>query len=310
MIAGPTAVGKSEAAILLAKALSGEVISADSMQVYRGMDIGTAKLTKEQMQGVRHHLIDCLDPRESFDVIRFQAMVNQAIDDILERGHLPILAGGTGFYMQAVRYQICFTQDASDPDIRSQLEETAGREGPRKLHDMLREADPESAEAIPEGNVKRVIRALEYYQTTGERISEHNRKMRLRQSAWNDLCAVLYDEREALYERINKRVDEMVSRGLVAEVKKLRDLGCRPDMVSMQGIGYKEIFDYLEQRCTLEEAISQIKQNSRHFAKRQMTWYRREKDILWIPAGSRQSVSRIVDELIDQICVKKRIWPE
>ena len=301
MIAGPTAVGKSDVAVRLALALSGEVVSADSMQVYRGMDIGTAKMTAEEMQGVPHHLIDCVDPREDFDVLRFQQMALEAIDGIRQRGHLPILAGGTGFYMQAIRYRIPFTKDAADPAIRQELEELAASRGAEYLHELLAEADPEYAAAIPAGNVKRVVRALEYFRTTGEPISEHNRKMRERESAWNDVCAVLYDDREVLYERINARVDTMIEKGLVREVERLREQGCTRHMVSMQGIGYKEIFAYLEHECTLEEAIDAIKSDSRHFAKRQMTWYRREKDILWVPAGSKQPVEEVTGFLIRHI---------
>jgi tRNA dimethylallyltransferase len=298
IIAGPTAVGKSESAIELALRIGGEVISADSMQVYRGMDIGTAKIMPEEMRGVPHHLIDILDPYEPFDVTIFRSNAKEAVRDIVTRGHIPILTGGTGFYIQALLYDIDFTEDAQNPAVRRKYEDLGARIGSEELHRLLKERDPEAAEAIPAGNRKRVIRALEYYEVTGEKISVHNRRMREREAAYNCAFFVLTDERELLYRRINERVTRMIEAGLVDEVKALRSQGCRRGMVSMQGIGYKEILDHLDGLCTLEEAADRIRLESRHFAKRQLTWFRRERDVIWIDRQMYPSTDRITDYMI------------
>lgn len=282
ILAGPTAVGKTALSVQLAKAVGGEIISADSMQVYRHMDIGSAKITAGQMQGVSHHLIDILEPWEDFNVVVFQQKCRECLRGIYERGRLPILAGGTGFYIQAVLRDIDFTENEEDGGYRLELERLAQTEGPERLHGMLAEVDGASAAAIPAGNVKRVIRALEYYHLTGQRISEHNARERLRENSYNACYFVLNDDREKLYGRIERRVDLMLENGLVEEVKRLREMGCRRGQTAMQGLGYKEILDYLEGRCTLEEAVYLIKRDTRHFAKRQLTWFRREKDVIWV----------------------------
>ncbi len=283
ILAGPTAVGKTELSLRLAKAIGGEIISADSMQVYRRMDIGSAKIMPEERDGVPHHLIDVLEPTEEFHVVRFQQMVKEVLPGIYGRGRIPILVGGTGFYIQAVLYDIDFTENEEDTLYRRQLEQTAARKGNSYLHRMLEEVDPESAQAIHENNVKRVIRALEFHRLTGQKISGHNEAERQKQAAYNACYFVLSDDRAALYGRIEKRVDAMLAAGLVDEVASLKAEGCTGDMVSMQGLGYKEILCCLNGEITLERAVYLIKRNTRHFAKRQLTWFRREKDVIWIP---------------------------
>jgi tRNA dimethylallyltransferase len=282
VLAGPTAVGKTKASIGLAKAVNGEIISADSMQVYRHMDIGSAKIKPEEMQGVRHHLIDVLEPWEEFNVVYFKQECDRCIKEIYERGHIPILAGGTGFYIQAILRDIDFTREENDTEYRKYLEKLAEEKGAEYLHDMLKEADPEAAKQIHANNIKRTVRALEYYRQTGGKISEHNEQERRKESAYNSCYFVLNDKRELLYERIDKRVDEMLAEGLLEEVKKLKGMGLKRDMVSMQGLGYKEILDYLDGIYTYEEAVELIKRDTRHFAKRQLTWFRREKDVIWV----------------------------
>lgn len=282
VLTGPTAVGKTKLSVSLARAVGGEIISADSMQVYRHMDIGSAKITREEMQGIPHHLIDVLQPWEDFNVVAFQRMCRECIQDIYGRGKLPILTGGTGFYIQAVLRDIDFTENEENTECRARLERLAQEKGPEYLHGLLTEADPASAEAIHFNNVRRTVRALEYFYLTGERISEHNEQERLREPAYQACYFVLTDDREALYRRIDERVEQMLEAGLVEEVRALRDLGCRKGMVSMQGLGYKEILSCLDGELSLEEAVDQIKRETRHFAKRQLTWFRREKDVIWV----------------------------
>ncbi len=281
ILTGPTAVGKTHLSIRLAKAVQGEIISADSMQVYRHMDIGSAKIRPEEMEGVPHHLIDCLNPDEDFNVVRFQKMAKEALAHIYQRGHIPILTGGTGFYIQAITGDIDFTQHGEDNSYRLALEKKAAEEGAQSLHDMLQKVDPLSAQTIHANNVKRVIRALEYYNQTGQPISSHNLEQRQKTSPYQLAYFVLNDERSRLYQRIDQRVDEMISSGLVKEVETLKAMGCHPGMVSMQGLGYKEILAYLEGDCSLEEAVYILKRDTRHFAKRQITWFKREQDVEW-----------------------------
>lgn len=283
ILTGPTAVGKTSLSIKLAKKIGGEIISADSMQVYRYMDIGSAKITKEEMDGIPHHLIDVLLPEEEFHVYSFQKMAKECLQGIYERGHIPIVAGGTGFYIQALLYDIDFNEEETEKsELRKKLEALALKEGVHSLHERLRRVDPVSADVIHENNSKRVIRALEFYEMTGTPISEHNKEQHLRQSPYAFCYFVLNDERSRLYENIEKRVDIMLQNGLVDEVKRLRDMGYHKNMVSMQGLGYKEILSYLDNEITLEEAVSIIKRDTRHFAKRQLTWFRREKEVSWI----------------------------
>ena len=279
VIIGPTAVGKTKLSIDLAKALNGEIISGDSMQIYRTMDIGTAKVTKEEMDGIPHYMVDIKNPEESFSVAEFQERVRKHIREITERGKLPIIVGGTGLYIQSVLFDYQFTDDAGDAIYREQMEKLALERGVEYVHKKLQEVDPESAERIHANNVRRVIRALEIFHTTGEKMSDQLEKQE------NEL---LYDvsligltmDREMLYDRINLRVDIMMDQGLLEEVEGLYNRGIR-DCQSIQAIGYKEIYDYFEDRVSLEEAVSQLKTNSRRYAKRQLTWFRNKMDVTW-----------------------------
>ena len=282
ILTGPTAVGKTELSIRLARLVQGSVISADSMQVYRHMDIGSAKIKKSEMHEIPHYLIDILEPTEEFHVVQFQQYAKKYLQEIYALGRIPIIVGGTGFYIQALLYDIDFTKEQEDSAYRDTLMQIAKEQGAHVLHQMLAKADPKAAEEIHENNVKRVIRALEFYHLSGRKISEHNEQERQKQSTYQFAYFVLNDDREKLYERINYRVEQMLAEGLVDEVLKLQKLGCNKDMVSMQGLGYKEILNYLEGTCTLEDAAYQIKRDTRHFAKRQLTWFRREQDVVWV----------------------------
>lgn len=283
ILTGPTAVGKTALSVRLAKAVNGEIISADSMQVYRHMDIGSAKIREEEKGGVRHYLIDVLNPQEEFNIVTFQKLAGEALSEIYQKGKIPLLVGGTGFYIQSVLYEIDFSVHDETNGIRAALmEEAQTQDGIRRLHERLREVDPASAEKIHSNNVKRVIRALEFYEETGGRISEHNETQHQKASPFAFAYFVLNDEREKIYERINMRVDQMLADGLVEEVEALKTMGCGRNMVSMQGLGYKEILDYLDGQITLEEAVYRIKRDTRHFAKRQITWFKREKDVIWM----------------------------
>lgn len=281
ILTGPTAVGKTALSIDLAKAINGAIISADSMQVYRHMDIGSAKITKEEMQDIPHYLIDVLEPQEEFHVVKFVELAKAALDEIYANGQIPIVTGGTGFYIQALLYDIDFTDQECDEAYRESLAQIAKEKGVDALHEMLREIDPKSAEAIHANNVKRVIRALEFYHLSGQRISEHNETEREKTSPYQFAYFVLTDDRAHLYKRIEKRVDLMMEQGLLDEVKKLKAMGYHRDMVSMQGLGYKEILDALDGKITLDEAVLKIKKETRHFAKRQLTWFKRERDVIW-----------------------------
>lgn len=282
ILTGPTAVGKTKLSIALAKAVNGEIISADSMQVYRHMDIGSAKIAPEEMQGVRHHMIDILEPWEPFNVVIFKEKCGECLRGIYERGHIPVVTGGTGFYIQALLRDIDFTENEENTEYRTELEKIAVREGAEKLHEMLRRADPKAAEAIHTNNVKRTIRALEYFHLTGERISRHNEVEREKPPAYNSCYFVLNDDRARLYAKIEQRVDEMLEAGLVNEVRSLREMGCHRGMVSMQGLGYKEILSFLDGETSMEQAVEILKRDTRHFAKRQLTWFRREREVIWV----------------------------
>ena len=285
VLTGPTAVGKTALSIRLAKAIGGEIISADSMQVYRRMDIGSAKVTKNEMEGVAHHLIDVLEPEEDFNVVAFQRMAKEAMKQICGNGHIPIVAGGTGFYIQALLYDIDFKENEEGSPFRRELEELAaekGEEAPAILHAILSEADPEAAAQIHANNMKRVIRAIEYYRQTGEKISHHNQMEREKKSPYDFLYYVITTDRSQLYDRIDRRVDLMMERGLVDEVRMLRERGCHRGQTSMQGLVYKEILDYLDGECSLTDAVNTLKRDTRHFAKRQLTWFRRERDVRFL----------------------------
>ena len=299
VLTGPTAVGKTSLSIALAKRIDGEIISADSIQVYRGMDIGSAKITKEEMAGVPHHLIDVLEPTEEFNVHIFKNMAVKAIKDIQGRGKIPIIVGGTGFYIQAVLYDIDFAPTDDSHVYRTLLEQLAKEKGNEYLHRMLQKIDPDSAKEIHCNNVKRVIRALEYYHDTGETISSHNSAQRNNPSPYNFVYFVLNDKRELLYDRINQRVDQMIENGLVEEVQRLLNSGCNKNMISMQGIGYKEVVEYIENHGSLEETAELIKKNTRHFAKRQLTWFRRERDVTMVCVDAFQyQQEKILEEML------------
>ncbi len=281
ILTGPTAVGKTSTSIALAKKLNGEIISADSMQVYKHMDIGSAKIKTEEMSGVPHHLIDILSPEDPFSVAQFQILAKEAVADIYKRGKIPIVVGGTGFYIQALLYDIDFTEKKENT-YRQELEAKLDLEGPEALHDFLRTIDEQSAIDIHPNNCKRVIRAIEYYYETGTRISVHNAKEREKDSPYLYTYFVLNDERERLYKRIDERIDIMIEEGLVREVEWLLEQGYHKDLVSMQGLGYKEIVSYLEGENSFDEAIRILKRDTRHFAKRQITWFKREKEVTWV----------------------------
>lgn len=294
ILTGPTAVGKTELSIALAKEVGGEIISADSMQVYRHMDIGSAKITQEEMQGVPHYLVDCLEPSEEFNIYVFQQMAKDAMQQIYANGHIPVIVGGTGFYIQSLLYDIRFEAE-ENATVRRKYEELLSQRGAEYLHSLLKEIDPASAEKIHANNAKRVIRALEFYELNHYPISEHNEEQRQKESPYDFRYFVLTDERQKLYDRIELRVEKMLEAGLVDEVKRLKEMGCHRDMVSMQGLGYKEILDYLDGELTLTEAVYRIKRDTRHFAKRQLTWFRREKDVIWV---DKQEAGTTTDELL------------
>ncbi|MDE6024433.1 MAG: tRNA (adenosine(37)-N6)-dimethylallyltransferase MiaA [Lachnospiraceae bacterium] len=282
IITGPTAVGKTELSIELAKKINGEIISADSVQVYKHMDIGSAKISKAEMQDIPHYLIDILEPDESFNIALFQELCCKAMDEIYSRRKIPIIVGGTGFYIQSVVYDISF-DDTTGDDIRKKYERLHEEKGADYIHGLLKDVDPKSADSIHPNNYKRVIRALEYYEQTGKKISEHNETQRENVSPYNFAYFVLNCDRKLLYDRIERRVDLMLEVGLIDEVKHLKEkYSVNRQMVSMQALGYKEILDYLEGEISLERAIYLIKRDTRHFAKRQLTWFRREKEVTWV----------------------------
>ena len=302
VLTGPTAVGKTKLSIALAKAVNGEIISADSMQVYRYMNIGSAKITPEEMQGVPHHMIDILDPREPFNVVVFKQKCEECLESIYARNHIPIVTGGTGFYIQALLKDIDFTENEENSEYRNSLEQLAREKGAGHLHEMLVRVDPASAEAIHTNNIKRTIRALEFYHLTGEPISKHNEQEKRKSSAYRSCYFVLNDERERLYQRIEQRVDEMMAQGFADEVKRLREMGCQRDMVSMQGLGYKELLAWLDGETSYEEAVALIKLNTRHFAKRQLTWFRREENVIWINKNEFDyDEDRILEYMLDRL---------
>ncbi len=307
ILTGPTAVGKTSSSIALAKAIGGEIISADSMQIYRYMDVGTAKITPEEMDGVRHYLVDEILPDTPFHVYEFKKMAEHALDEIYKKGKIPIVVGGTGFYIQALLYDIDFCQEDNDYVYRHELEELAKTEGCEILHRMLQQVDADSAKAIHANNVKRVIRALEYYKETGKPISQHNEEQRQKESPYNFLYLVLTMERKILYERINLRVEQMVNQGLLEEMEQLIQRGYTKELVSMQAIGYKELFPYFEGEITREEAIDQIKKDTRHFAKRQLTWFRRERDVTFLDKMNYADEKELVNAMVQMAKDKKII---
>lgn len=298
VLTGPTAVGKTELSIRLAQKLDGEIISADSMQIYQKMDIGTAKIRKEEMDGIPHHLIDVLDPSEEFNVARFQEMAKEALAGIYRRERIPLIVGGTGFYIQGLLYDIDFTKEEQDFRYRENLQKKAKEEGAQAIHKMLQAVDPASAQKIHPNNIKRVIRALEFYHLNGRKISEHNEQESRKESPYRFAYFVLNQNRTTLYERINHRVDLMLEAGLVEEVRRLKEAGYGKNLVSMQGIGYKEVLDYLDGKMTLEETADQIKKDTRHFAKRQLTWFGREKEVIMIDKDKFETEEKILEHML------------
>ena len=300
IIAGPTAVGKSDFAIELAKRINGEIISADSMQVYKGMDIGSAKVMPDEMQGIKHYLIDILDPKDEFSVAVFKDYAQKAIKEITDNGKIPIVAGGTGFYIQALLYDIDFSESIGEnPEYRSFLLKEYDEKGADYLFDKLREVDPETAGIIHKNDEKRVVRALEFYHETGKPISVHNKEQYDKKSNYNFAYFVLNDYRETIYKKIDARVDIMAEKGLVSEVERLKAEGMTITDVSMQGLGYKEILLYLNGEISLDEAIYRIKRDSRHFAKRQITWFKRERDVIWL---NKYEFDYDADKLMEYTC--------
>ena len=309
ILAGPTAVGKTSLSIRLAKETGGEIISADSMQVYRHMDIGSAKITKEEMEGVPHYLVDVLEPEEEFNVVRFQQMAKEAAERIWEKGKIPLVVGGTGFYIQALLYDIDFTENDGDESYRRQLEQKASdEEGASELYEMLKAVDLKAAQEIHPRNIKRIVRALEFYHQTGKKISEHNETQRQKMSPYNYAYFVLTDERGRLYERIDRRVDLMMEQGLLDEVRYLKKRGVRKDSTAMQGLGYKELYAYLDGEYPLDEAVRIIKRDTRHFAKRQLTWFKRERDVIWADKSViGQEEEKLADYMLGYLREKKLI---
>ena len=294
-VSGPTASGKTALAIEIAKRFHGEVVSCDSMQIYRHMDVGTAKPDEEELSAVRHHMIDIFEPSESCSVADFVKLARTCIDDILSRGKVPVLAGGTGLYMDSIIENIVFEDFGSDPELRERLYSLAETEGVEAVHKILEEKDPEAAEKIHPNNVRRVVRAIEVCQLTGKTFTQVNREAR-REPMYDALILGIDTEREVLYERINMRVDKMLKAGLVEEVRRLCDMGIGRDATAMQAIGYKEILEFLEGRETLEEAVQKIKMESRRYAKRQLTWFRRNEKIHWVRISQPEDMGHIFEK--------------
>lgn len=305
VIAGPTACGKTDISIDLAEKIGGEIISGDSMQVYKYMDIGTAKATKEEMRGIPHYLVDELYPDEEYNVMLFQQKAKQYMEGIYSIGHIPIIVGGTGFYINALVYDNDFSEE-EESEIRKELYAVAENEGAEKLHAMLAEVDPEYAANIHHNNVKRVARALEYYRLTGEKMSEHNKNAKEKETPYNLAFFVLNMDREKLYERINLRVDIMMNNGLEQEVRKLIEMGYSPELVSMQGLGYKEFIPYFNGEISLEQVVDDIKKYTRRFAKRQLTWFRGQTNGTWLDMGT-LSKDKALEIMLDELKTKKII---
>lgn len=305
VIAGPTACGKTDISIDLAEKIGGEIISGDSMQVYKYMDIGTAKATKEEMRGIPHYLVDELYPDEEYNVMLFQQKAKQYMEGIYSRSHIPIIVGGTGFYINALVYDNDFSEE-EESEIRKELYAVAENEGAEKLHAMLAEVDPEYAANIHHNNVKRVARALEYYRLTGEKMSEHNKNAKEKETPYNLAFFVLNMDRKKLYERINLRVDIMMNNGLEQEVRKLIEMGYSPELVSMQGLGYKEFIPYFNGEISLEQVVDDIKKYTRRFAKRQLTWFRGQTNGTWLDMGT-LSKDKALEIMLDELKTKKII---
>lgn len=297
ILGGPTGVGKTELSLKIAKALNGEIISADSMQIYKYMDIGSAKIKKEEMQGIPHHLIDFVDPHLSFSVAEYKCLAEKKIEEIYSKGKTPIIVGGTGLYINSILYNYDFNLSYKDEAFRKEMEKVSIDKGKEYLHNMLKDIDPSSYEKLYPNDVKRVIRALEVYKLTGKTITQINLDKES-SLAYKPRYYVLTMEREILYKRINQRVDIMLENGLLEEVLNLKNMGLTADMQSMKGIGYKEILLYYMGETTLEEAISAIKQGSRNYAKRQLTWFRKDPNVIFIDKEEYSSDEKIMEKIL------------
>ena len=306
ILTGPTAVGKTALSIKLAKEINGQIISADSVQVFKGMDIGSAKISEEEKEGIKHYLIDVLDPDETFDVSVFKDMATKAVNEIYDSGHIPILVGGTGFYIHALLYDADFDDASHDESIRKELTEYYEQKGTDALFDLLRECDPKSCLSIHKNNTARVIRAIEYFKTTGKPISEHNEEEHRKDSPYNFAYFVLNDDRSLLYERIDRRIDKMLEDGLIEEVKELLAKGYSLENGSMKALGYKEIISFLNGEADLETAVYILKRDTRHFAKRQLTWFKREDQVIWLDR-SLYSEDQIFDIMLKELESKEII---
>ncbi len=302
-LVGPTGSGKTRTAIRICQALNAEIVSMDSMQVYRGMDIGTAKPTREELAAATHHMIDVVEPDQMFTVSMYREMACEVMDGILARGKTPLLVGGTGLYLQAISYEMSLGENGADRSLRERLQQIAGEEdGPRRLHERLQRVDPASAEKLHPNDVRRVIRALEIYETSGRAKSEQTDEQR-REGPYHVLVYGLSLPREQMYAKINARVDEMIRNGLVDEVKGLLDRGIEPrtEGGAMQAIGYKEIVSALRGEMTMERAVELIKQGSRRYAKRQWTWFRHDPRTRWFDWTAYASGDALIDDLLRQI---------
>ena len=300
ILAGPTAIGKTETSIELAKKLNGEIISADSMQIYKYMDIGSAKIKPGEMQNVKHYLLDFLDPRLEFSVAEFKEKATGAINEIYIKGKSPLIVGGTGFYIDSLVLNYDFASVEKDEIYRESLKEIASEKGNEYVHNLLKEVDEESYKRLFPNDLKRIIRALEVYKLTGKTLSQFNTEQNIYDIPYNVYYFVLNMNRDKLYERINRRVDIMIEQGLIDEVRKLKEMGCSADMQSMKGIGYKEILSYLNGSISLNEAIEMIKKGSRNYAKRQLTWFRKDKRVIWIGKDEFKDNEEIVEYITNK----------
>ena len=301
IITGPTASGKSAAAVETAKILNGEIVSADSMQIYKYMDIGSAKVTLDEMQGIPHYMIDIVEPDFDFSVALYSEMAGKCIDDITARGKLPIVTGGTGLYINSLTYPLDFTDADEDLEYREHLYSLAKEYGNVYVHEMLKDIDIKTYERLHPNDIKRIVRALEVYKLTGRTMTEYNEMAKDMDIEYNLAYIGLIMNRQKLYDRINKRVDVMFDNGLIDEVKKLKEMSYNKSMNSMQGIGYKEIFDYLNGIYSLEEVKDIIKQSSRRYAKRQITWFKRDKRIYWIDLDKFDTLDKIIHNIVEYV---------
>lgn len=301
VIVGPTAIGKTSTSIELAKELNGEIVSADSMQIYRYMDIGTAKPNMSERQGIPHYMMDIIEPDESFNVAIYQKRAKAAIDCIYKKGKLPFLVGGSGLYVNSIVYPLDFTTATEDHELRAELYKKVEEKGNYYLHQKLAEIDPTTAKRVHPNDVKRIVRAMEIYCLTGKPMSQHKQNLKNADIPYDLIMIGLYMERSKLYEKINMRVDHMIEQGLIEEVKSLQNMGYGKDLVSMQGLGYKEIIAYLEEEHSLEEAIDILKRDTRRFAKRQLTWFRKDKRIHWVNIEDFNWEHNLYEYLIDYI---------